>query len=433
MSRALFCLLLVLMYSGQSAVYGQRKVKNYFIHRLDSIVARFYDTTNAESQDEGDERTDPAFFKLFAPTVLYEGTLKRGLGKGFDIPDKLTDSKIERYDRREIVIDGILLNVYKDYPGVVEMTEADMRSVVSTGDMKPAQNEVLLDVDKKSLLTMPDNVQGELKTKRVKPNYWRTSGSFQLDFTQNYFSGNWAQGGENNKTLFTYLRLNVNYKDKKKFSFENTFEAKLGFVTVSGDTLRDYRTNNDMLRIESRVGYQIFNKIDLTAKLTMQTQSMPNYPTNNEQFVSNFMAPFDANFSLGLNYKLAGKGWDLSLFFAPLSSYNYKFVRYGRLASRHGIRDGRHHKEDFGTQLVPKFNATIFKNVSWNVNMEFYTNYARAYFNWENTFNMKINKYLKTTLFLHGRFDDSSRGLYSDYYGYWQFKEYMSLGLTYSW
>ena len=187
------------------------------------------------------------------------------------------------------------------------------------------------------------------------------------------------------------------------------------------------------MRIQSRFGYKILNNIDLTANMTLQSQFMPNYPTNSNDFVSNFMAPFDANFSLGFNYKRSGKNWNLSLFFAPLSSYNYKFVRYSRLASRYGIRNGRQHKEDFGTQIQPTFSATIFMNVSYSSRLEFYTNYARAYFNWENTFTMNINKYLKTTLFMHGRFDDSSRGLYSDSYGYWQFKEYMSLGLTYSW
>ena len=188
-----------------------------------------------------------------------------------------------------------------------------------------------------------------------------------------------------------------------------------------------------MLRLESKFGYKIYNNINLSAKMTLQTQSMPSYPTNNPDFVSNFMAPFDANFSVGLDYKRSGNNWNLSVYFAPLSSYNYRFVRYEELASRFGIRAGRHHKEDFGTQIQPTLSATIMKNVTLNSRMEFYTNYSRAYFNWENTIKMKINKYLETTLFMHGRFDDSSRGLYSDSYGYWQLKEYFALGLSYTW
>ena len=97
--------------------------------------------------------------------------------------------------------------------------------------------------------------------------------------------------------------------------------------------------------------------LDVTVKVKLESQSMPNYPTNKADFVSNFMAPFDANFSLGINYKPTLKKIRVEIFCAPLSAYNYRFVRYGKLTSRYGIRAGRHHKEDFGTQLmitVPK-------------------------------------------------------------------------------
>lgn len=377
--------------------------------------------------------SDIAFYRLYAPTLLYESTIKRGMSQGTDIPKRKTTSDIEMDDCRSVLIDAMLLNVYKNYPSLVEMTEEEMRSVLSSDDFRNTQAAPEISLGQTAAVVLPQNVDGALKVKKVRPNYWRTSGDFNFNFTQNYISGNWAQGGDNNRTLITGLTLRLNYNDKKKISFENTFEAKLGFVTVSGDTLHSYKTNNDMLRLKSRFGYKIMNNVDLTVDMSLQTQSMPSYPTNRSDYVSNFMAPFDASFSVGLNYKRSGKKWNLSVFFAPLSSYNYKFVRYDDLVSRFGIRKGRHHKEDFGTQIKPTFSVTLMKNVTLNSNMEFYTNYSRAYFNWENTIKMKINKYLDTTLFFHGRFDDSSRGLYSESYGYWQLKEYFALGLSYTW
>lgn len=425
-------ILLLFCFTLSASQAWSQDVKSYFMTKLDTLVAQF--ASNNFSLNADEERTDPAFYRMFVPTVLYEDAVKRGISKNDgNLWNKNTDSKIELCDRRNMVIDGLLLDVYRSHPHLVRMIEADIRREVTARDFQPEVNMSTIKIESGVPEILPGSLHEALETKKVKPNYWRTSGSFSFNFTQNYFSGNWAQGGENNRTLIAGLVLRLNYKDNKKISFENTFEAKLGFVTVSGDTLHGYRTNNDMMRIQSRFGYKILNNIDLTANMTLQSQFMPNYPTNSNDFVSNFMAPFDANFSLGFNYKRSGKNWNLSLFFAPLSSYNYKFVRYSRLASRYGIRNGRQHKEDFGTQIQPTFSATIFKNVSYSSRLEFYTNYARAYFNWENTFTMNINKYLKTTLFMHGRFDDSSRGLYSDSYGYWQFKEYMSLGLTYSW
>ena len=421
-------LMLLALFTATGPLFAQSDVMKYFNTRLDSLVQR------CNTPSIGDEdMTDIAFYRLYAPTLLYESTVRRGLSQGTDIPKRVTSSDIEMDDCRSVLIDAMLLNVYKNYPSLVEMTEEEMRSVLSSDDFRNTQAAPEISLGQTAAVVLPQNVDGALKVKKVRPNYWRTSGSFSFNFTQNYISGNWAQGGENNRTLITGLMFRLNYNDKKKISFENSFEAKLGFVTVSGDTLHSYKTNNDMLRLESKFGYKIYNNINLSAKMTLQTQSMPSYPTNNHNFVSNFMAPFDANFSVGLDYKRSGKGWNLSVYFAPLSSYNYRFVRYGELTSRFGIRNGRHHKEDFGTQIQPTFNATIMKNVTLNSRMEFYTNYSRAYFNWENTIKMKINKYLETTLFMHGRFDDSSSRLYSESYGYWQMKEYFALGLSYTW
>ena len=124
----------------------------------------------------------------------------------------------------------------------------------------------------------------------------------------------------------------------------------------------------------------------------------------------------------------------VEIYFAPLSAYNYKFVRYSNLVSRYGIRSGRHHKEDFGTQLVVTVpTVKIFKIVDFWSRAEYYTNYARAFFQLETKFDIMLNKYFSASLMMHARFDDSAPGLYDSEYGYWQLKEFMTLGVTYAW
>lgn len=49
---------------------------------------------------------------------------------------------------------------------------------------------------------------------------------------------------------------------------------------------------------------------------------------------------------------------------------------------------------------------------------------------WENTFTLAVSKYISANLFLYPRFDDSTSR--DDKLGYLQFKEYSSLGFTYS-
>ena len=49
---------------------------------------------------------------------------------------------------------------------------------------------------------------------------------------------------------------------------------------------------------------------------------------------------------------------------------------------------------------------------------------------WENTFELRVSKYITANLFLFPRFDDAS--MYDDELGYFQFKEYSSLGFAYT-
>ena len=51
---------------------------------------------------------------------------------------------------------------------------------------------------------------------------------------------------------------------------------------------------------------------------------------------------------------------------------------------------------------------------------------------WENTFDFKVSRYLSTTLFIHPRFDDGVK-LTDDNRSYFQFKEMLTFGLSYSW
>jgi hypothetical protein len=49
---------------------------------------------------------------------------------------------------------------------------------------------------------------------------------------------------------------------------------------------------------------------------------------------------------------------------------------------------------------------------------------------WENQFELKVTKYISANLFLYPRFDDSNAR--DDKMGYFQFQEWSSIGLTYS-
>ena len=410
-----------------TATSQNSQIYRFFNKGIDAIVKE----ANEIDSDYEEEKSNHVYSRMFSIPVLYDAVINKACAGG-EAEDESDNELLAMDEKRSAVIDRLLLDMYCTHPEKIVMTEEELLQEMSlagvTTDKKPALEMV------NARVNIPENVAGGMKTTVVKPNYWTTSGSIAMNFTQNYISDNWYQGGESNKTMICEFDFDVNYNDKDRISFRTHFDADLGFATTKADTLHSLKTNTDRLRIESNLGYKLIKNLDATVKVKLESQSMPSYYTNSHDFASNFMAPFDANFSVGLNYKPTIKKIRLEIFFAPLSAYNYRFVRYGKLTSRYGIRAGRHHKEDFGTQLmitVPR--QKISQLVNWYSKAEFYSNYARTFFQWENKFDVSLNRYLTASLNLYARFDDSAPRLKDEEFGYWQLKEFMTLGVTYSW
>lgn len=425
--RTRICLLLSAVVAAIAVEAQNSKVFDYFNRGIDKIVAE----SGKVDSDYEEEKSNHVYSRMFSSPVLYNSVVANAFSGEEGESDE--NALLAMDEQRSGVIDKVMLNVYREHPDKVEMTEEKLRSeqIVDRHSAGKAMPEIDFVSQSSSL---PENVAGGMSTTVVKPKYWSTKGAIALKFTQNYISGNWFQGGESNNTMLGEFDFDLIYDDKDRITFKTHFDVDLGFATTKADTLHSFKTNTDRLRIESTFGYKLVKNLDVAAKMKLESQSLPNYPANSSDFVSNFMAPFDVNFSVGLNYKPAWEKFRFEVYFAPLSAYNYRFVRYGSLTSRYGIREGRHHKEDFGTQLVVTVpSQKIFKIVDWYSRAEYYTNYARSFFQWENKFDISLNRYLTASLSLHARFDDSARGLYDDEYGYWQLKEFMTLGVTYTW
>lgn len=424
MKTLLKVILLSLFFCSTAWAQNPSLVYEYFNNGIDELVS-------AAGKVDGqlqEEKSNHVYSRLFSMPTLYSSLIG---SDGSEEPNEGNEGLSDMDDKRENVIDNLILSLYSSNPDLVQITEDELRAEKSIADYKPEMKlpDLAIKYD-----DIPDNVDGGMKTTVVKPNYWKVTGKIALKFTQNYISGNWFQGGESNKTMLGELDLDINYDDKDRITFTNHFDFDLGFATSKADTLHSFKTNTDRIRLESTFGYKLVKNLDVAAKMKLESQMLANYPVNNPDFVSNFMAPFDANFSIGFNYKPSWEKFRLEVYCAPLSAYNYKFVRYGNLASRYGIRAGRHHKEDFGTQLVVTVpTLKIFKIVDFWSRAEYYTDYSRVFFQLETKFDIMLNKYFSASLMFHTRFDDSAPGLYDDEYGYWQIKEFMTLGVTYAW
>ena len=403
-------------------------VYNYYNSKIDEAVS-----AAAVITDEDADEANPVYAKLFATPVLYNAVVD-GAFAGKD--DEATSDIKAMDEEREAVIGNVLMELYRTAPEKVKMTEAELRSekIVSVSKIKVGAPEL-----KFAKLEIPDDVVGGMKTTVTKPNYWKFSGRTSLTFTQNFISENWYQGGESNYAMLATIDLDMNYDDKDRITWTNHFDLDLGFATTQADTLHSFRTNTDKLRLESTFGYKIVKSLDLAAKLKVESQMLPNYPVNTQDFISNCLAPLDANASIGFNYKPNLGNFKLEVFVAPLSAYNFRYVHYDRLASSLGVNEdngfnlGRGRaRHDYGTQLVvtiPTYQLTSFLDV-WS-RLEYYTNYSRAFFQWETKFNVALSKYFTASLMLNARFDDSV--VEHQEWKFWQLKELFTLGVAYAW
>ena len=403
-------------------------VYDYFNAKIDEAVS-----AAAVVEETGSEDANHVYARLFSSPVLYNSVIKGACaGK-----DAVTESDIKAMDdEREAVIENMLVDLYRTAPSMVQMTEAELRSEKSVPTQEVSVSAPALDFKK---LDIPTDVAGGMKTTVTKPNYWKFSGRTSLTFTQNFISENWYQGGESNYAMLATIDLDMNYNDNDRISWTNHFDLDLGFATSQADTLHSFRTNTDKLRLESTFGYTIVKSLDLAAKLKVESQMLPNYPVNTHDFISNCLAPLDANASIGFNFKPNLGNFKLEVFLAPLSAYNFRYVHYERLAGSLGINDdngfdlGRGRaRQDFGTQLVvtvPTYQLTSFLDVYSR--LEYYTNYRRAFFQWETKFNVALSKYFTASLMLNARFDDSVN--MHDEWKFWQLKELFTLGVAYAW
>ncbi len=407
------------------------EVYDYFNSKIDEAVS-----AAAIVSDDVVEEANPVYAKLFATPVLYDAVVEEAFA-GNDEEANTSDVKAMD-EEREAVIGDVLMGLYRNAPEKVQMTEAELRSEknVPAHVAKVAAPEL-----KFAKLEIPNDVVGGMKTTVKKPSNWKFSGRTSLTFTQNFISENWYQGGESNYAMLATIDLDMNYDDKDRITWTNHFDLDLGFATSKADTLHSFRANTDKLRLESTFGYKIVKTLDVAAKLKVESQMLPNYPVNTPDFISNCLAPLDANASVGFNFKPNLGNFKLEVFLAPLSAYNFRYVHYTRLANSLGVDETKSGvfkagrglaRHDYGTQIVvtiPTYQLTSFLDVYSR--LEYYTNYSRAFFQWETKFNVALSKYFTASLMLNARFDDSV--VKHDEWKYWQLKELFTLGVAYAW
>ena len=367
------------------------------------------------------ESSDGRYYRLFAPTTFYHS----GAQKAFSFVPKGGDDVTN-------AVDAALLSLYMRRPDLVKNNETNL---MNAGLLRNDVNEeVKPHVELAEKVASVPEVPEEVVPVAVvveKPNFWKFKFDGSMQFLQNYVSDNWHKGGESNYSAVASTVFELNYNDQERVLFDNKLEMKLGFQTSRSDTVHKFKPNNDLLRYTGKLGLQAHKKWYYTLQLLAYTQFTRGLKANDKNVYSDFMSPFDLNVGIGMEYKVEALNKRLTgtLNFLPMA-YNFRYVDRLALATKYGLDEGKHTLHDFGSQLTVDLTWKMAEQISWKTRLYGFTSYKRGLIEWENLITLKVSKYISANLFLYPRFDDS--GSRDDDMGYFQFQEYSSLGLSYT-
>lgn len=279
-------------------------------------------------------------------------------------------------------------------------------------------------------------------TLAVKPDtsYWQRSFSGGINFNQAAFN-NWTGGGVNSVALGAVVAARALY-ERDKWSWDNTADLQLGFVTQAGLT----RKAADQILLNSVAGRKIAPKWDAFGSATFTSFFTAGYryeglaPGQNQFKVSNFFAPAQLTLAWGVAYKPSD--W----FALRLSPFAPRFtfladqgVRFREGADgvpvrdpnavAYGVQPGRSVRTEWlALQIQAALTRNLSENVSINAKYLLYANYQTLDaidHRVDLILAAKVSRYISVTFGLIALFD-------KDFSQNWQLQQTLGIGLVYN-
>ncbi len=419
-----FGLLVLALVAGLCATDAQRPRKKIVVKSSRMVESYMDSLSHARSHIDSVSLSsdDSRLSMLFTPLTFYRSPANHLL--------RLNPNR-EVGDSLDNMLDRTLMDVYLNRPDLVRDTQSHLEAVGAPVVVDKRSKKNMVDVIEPEAPKAIEPEAGPMDILVLKPNFWSFMGDYYVQFLQNYISSNWYKGGESNYSMLGSATMQANYNNKQKVKWDNKLEMRLGYQTSREDSIHGLKASEDLLRYTSKLGLQASKKWYYTLQMIAQTQFTHGLKSNDEKVYSDFFSPFTLNLSVGmdytadwLNHKLKG-----SVHLAPFA-LSWTYVGRGDLATRYGLDEGRHGETDFGSECTVDLAWQIMDNLKWKTRLFAYTTYERAQLEWENQLSFQFNRYISTNVFLYPRFDDGVSRDEGD--SYWQFKEYMSIGFSYS-
>ena len=272
----------------------------------------------------------------------------------------------------------------------------------------------------------------EIKNPKIGPWFYKLNSLAQ--FSESVISPNWYQGGNSNLAVLGILSGQLSYDNKKSIQWDNTAEWRMGFNSVAGDTIHGLSTNDDVLKINSKLGIKAAGNFFYSGSVDFSTQFFSSYKgINSYELKAAFLAPVRLNISAGLDYK-----YD-KIFSLMVSPFSYKYIFVNPVVESatgkqidpnlFGIKTGQNVLSEVGSSIKATYSAPITNEIQMDSKFSFYTNYQKVEIDWEIVANMSINRYLSTRISLNPRYDNTvieKNGSVARM----QFKQFLSVGFS---
>lgn len=383
----------------------------------------------------------PYYYKALSPALLYRSALSQSFGITYPLPDTLGQVKpdltlMDTADSALVLnrnINDLLVRMYARYPRLISNTEDQIHKVgVIQEDMSVRMDHEAVLVDQADFPSFVPDIGDSVIVVAKKPNFWKFYSNSSLQLYQYYNTKNWYKDRTDNYyNMQAVLKMGVSYNNKSKLSWENNLEMRLGFRPYPKDTEHQFKTSDDLVRLNSKIGYKATEHWNYTFFVEGTTQMLRSYYDNSRQVRSDFMSPFSSVVSLGMEYNMTWKKFTCSANMSPIA-YNFKSVARKELATEHGIQEHHSTYNKFGPFVNVKYTWQIIDNIKLEGRIYWFSDLTMNTIEWENTFTFNVTKYILATLYLYPRFDDSSVSYKSKNGSYFMFKQYLSLGVSYN-
>jgi len=268
-----------------------------------------------------------------------------------------------------------------------------------------------------------------LVVRREQLGPWQHGAKADAQFSQNYVSSNWYQGGFSNLAILGIITGHMNYDNKKGIQWENRGEWRMGFNSIAGDTLHALSTNDDVFKINSKLGIKASGNWFYSGSVDFSTQFFNSYNGVNSTIMkATFLTPVRFNVGVGLDYKYKKI---FSVMLAPVS-YKYIYVQDSRNVDPNlfGIKTGKRVLSEIGSSFNSTFCYSPTREIQIDSKLNFYTNYQSVVIDWEVVCNMVINRFMSTRISLNPRYDTSAILAPGESPAKPQFKQLLSVGFS---